>query len=143
MENKALSETLAMRLGNDDYFNRPDIYRYVNNTYCSCFKPSTSYHRKWCGDGIDYLNVNGTILCSDHMAIYMRKATENRIEKIEKTVDKMEKTVDKMEKMLGTILIGIKHITYRVDRNNFEPEINNLLGDITSGVRPDACDKKE
>jgi hypothetical protein len=133
MENKALLATLGYKFNSDPVY-RPDIYQSLDNiTYCSCFYARTHKHY-YNGDGIDYLKVNNTVLCIQHMGIYMKKITENRIEK--------------MEKMLETILTGIKHITYRVDRNSFEPEMNNLLGDITSGVRPsearhNECDKKE
>jgi hypothetical protein len=127
MENKALLATLNYKFNSDPVY-RPDIYRLDNITYCSCFYDRTHKHYNN-GDGIDYLKVNNTVLCIQHMGIYMKKITENRIEK--------------MEKMLETILTGIKHITYRVDRNNFEPELNNLLGDITSNARPSESDKKE
>ncbi len=132
MDNKALSETLVIIIEASGYMNRPNIFRYVdNNTYCPCFVSSNSHYnyKQYRGDGIDYHKVNNSVLCPKHMEIYMRKITENRIEKI-------EKNIDKMSKILESVLTALKHITYRVDRNNFEPEMNNLLGDITSEARP-------
>ncbi len=135
MENKVLEIVLAERLRNP-CLQRPDVYQYLdNNRYCSCFKSSSSYYERYRGDGIDYHKVNNTIICPKHMEIYMRKMTELRIEKMEKTIDKMEKTLD-------TILSAIKYITYRVDRDKFEPEMNNLLGNITSEASDNKTDLK-
>ncbi len=116
MENKALLSTLVYKLDGDLIF-KPVKYQCEKNIrYCDCFGRNYNYYRE--GLNIDYYRVDDTILCPQHMTIYTKQITEARIEKMEKTLD--------------TILSAIKYITYRVDRDKFEPEMNELLGNITS-----------